>query len=391
MVEDEGTLLYQDEDNGEFVEAPDSSELVDNTTARITLELTAESDLVPEAEVTLKISGEAQEEIDGGTVTIRLPTLAVMSYSGDGAQLYMPTDSMIPAHASWELPSMSAGDTWEQTVTIPAAVAGYYSVAAVADTYGPESDLGSYLFDEVYTQAWLLMPWRNLNLAAERINSHFVYSRDRLNWEIDWKTDKTYYKYRLWWNKVVFGRNAYDDAWTAAHEYTHALHHKSLGHYWKTTNCDPHYINRASSYTCAFKEGLADYGGNVGAPDFPRRNWETFTTSSGLKPKMEGHVAALFHDLIDSENEERDSTTYSSWYVIRVFKSCEVKHRGWRKRNDVGDFVWCLENRVNSTLHRRHFPGTMVPRDARETAWEPSDWNANHIRSTWLLNLTRED
>ena len=537
---DDDRLLYEGDDeldNGEFIEAPDSGELIDNTTARITLEITAESDLVPNAEVTLKISGEAQEEIDGGTVTIRLPTMAAMDYAGEGAQLYLPTDSLIPAHASWELPFMSVGDTWEETVAVPASVAGYYSVAVVAETYGPESDLGPYLSDEVYTQAWLFisptdgqithmftdsifpedvrpvpgpwtmdqamvrrkakprpkvylsvvyydgrrgrerfepavdariwgryyqvgsprhkhtytvpedgiveftcpgsgwrikgkgylpetpliagedrfvwhwsaypsdcgdtitvrgsrlyyMPWRNLDLAAQTINSHFGYSRDRVNWKIDWGTERSSYKYFLWWNKIIFGKNSYDNAWVAAHEYTHALHHKSLGHYWKARNCSLHYISLPSSYTCAFKEGIADYGGNIGASDFPRRNWETFNTLSGLKPKIEGHVAALFHDLIDSENEEGDSTTYSSRYVIRVFKTCEVKHSGWRKRNDVGDFVWCLENRVNSTLHRRYFPGTMVPRGAKEKAWEPSDWDADHIRSTWLLNLKREE
>ena len=115
--------------------------------------------------------------------------------------------------------------------------------------------------------------------------------------------------------------------------------------------------------------------------------WEDFRTSSARKPEIEGHVAAVFHDLIDREDEEGDSTAYSSRYVIKVFKTCETKLRGWRKRNDVGDFVWCLENRVNRAVHRLRFPRTAVPWDAREKAREPAGWNNNHIRSTWLHNL----
>ena len=53
----------------------------------------------------------------------------------------------------------------------------------------------------------------------------------------------------------------------------------------------------------------------------------------------------------------------------------------------MSDFVWCLENRVNATVHRQHFPGINPPRYVSEEATEPSDWNADDIRSTWLLNL----
>ena len=32
---------------------------------------------------------------------------------------------------------------------------------------------------------------------------------------------------------------------------------------------------------------------------------------------------------------------------MRVFKTCRT---GGSKRDDTADFVWCMENRVNSTL-----------------------------------------
>ena len=162
-------------------------------------------------------------------------------------------------------------------------------------------------------------------------------------------------------------------------------------------------------------EGLAHYGSWVGAPHDFELLLETIpdTLSSGTptgtpKAKVEGHVAALFNDLIDAPIarpdtsntqdstflEPEDKTHYSARYVMKVFATCEVQNPrwwrwrgGWRKRDDVSDFVWCLENRVNDSIHEEIFPGIETPHDAREDATEPSDWNADSIRSTWLWNM----
>ena len=65
-------------------------------------------------------------------------------------------------------------------------------------------------------------------------------------------------------------------------------------------------------------------------------------------------------------------TQYSAHYVMKVFATCEVKIRrtlspfaDWQSRNDVSDFVWCLENRA-LILYRWH-PGTWPPRCFRWT------------------------
>ena len=121
-------------------------------------------------------------------------------------------------------------------------------------------------------------------------------------------------------------------------------------------------------------------------------------------PKTEAHIAALFNDLIDTvafgprgveRLEPEDKTTYPSHYVMKVFATCEVKYRqtgrpDWEKRNDVADFVWCLENRVDTTLHNSTFPGIDPPHDSREGAREPSDWHPDSIRSTWKHNMRVE-
>ena len=113
-------------------------------------------------------------------------------------------------------------------------------------------------------------------------------------------------------------------------------------------------------------------------------------------------MAALFHDLTDGPKysrlkpdsilEPKDKTSYSTSYVMGVFATCEVNilRRGddnWEDRNDVSDFVWCLENRIDTLDHTSVFPGIEIPHDVKETAREPSDWDADSIRSTWLWNL----
>ena len=81
-------------------EEPDSFELVDPTTPRTTVEITAESSLLPNSEVTLKVSGEAREEITSGTVILTLPTKAAMDYAGPGKPLYYPQGEEMPVTAS---------------------------------------------------------------------------------------------------------------------------------------------------------------------------------------------------------------------------------------------------------------------------------------------------
>ena len=106
-------------------------------------------------------------------------------------------------------------------------------------------------------------------------------------------------------------------------------------------------------------------------------------------------MGSLILDLIDEYDgtEATDSTSYAASYIANVFASCTVQldeGGGRDKRDDVTDFIWCLEGRVNKKLHEKHFPtGPAPPLNAKESATEPDDWNADHIRATWLLNVKR--
>ncbi len=106
----------------------------------------------------------------------------------------------------------------------------------------------------------------------------------------------------------------------------------------------------------------------------------------------EGSVAAMFHDLIDSANEDDDETTYGGSYVFRVFDTCRVTEiigvvPVTRDISEIHDMVWCLERTVEDDVHEDHFPNSRTPHSVSEGASEPSSWSASDIRSTWLQNL----
>ena len=150
---EDGSLYYTDGDT----EEPDSFEIVDPPGNRITLAITSASSLLPNSPVDLTITGVAEEAINGGEVTVTLPTKAAMDHAGVGKPLYYPQDQQIPPAASYQLPAMAEGDSWEETVTIPAAVEGYYQVVVDAHAYGPEGGIGSYLSDYTHAQAWIFV------------------------------------------------------------------------------------------------------------------------------------------------------------------------------------------------------------------------------------------
>ena len=93
-------------------------------------------------------------------------------------------------------------------------------------------------------------------------------------------------------------------------------------------------------------------------------------------------MAALFHDLIDENNEGNDKVSLDPKKVMTLFKTCRNSDG---KRNDTADFVWCLENRVDTMVHRIRFPGLNAPRNPSST--RPSGWNADDIRKTWIQNV----
>lgn len=271
---------------------------------------------------------------------------------------------------------------WQGGTNLPASA---YAQSPVASSYwdAEPDDCGDTV--QVNVPRALYLSWKYLNEVIPLINSHFAFSRSPVRWRVDLTESRAFFSPQT--NTIVLGR-IYSDKWIVAHEYGHALHHASLGGLWTAHNCEDHIINVASSYTCAFQEGLADYAGSVGAPRESTLfggDYETFSVTA-RRAETEGSVAALLRDLIDATNESSDRTTYPARYVFTVFKTCVS---GGAERNDVTDFVWCLENRVDATVHRAHFPTRHLPSSVSERATEPSSWNADNIRSTWIKNVGR--
>lgn len=115
-----------------------------------------------------------------------------------------------------------------------------------------------------------------------------------------------------------------------------------------------------------------------------RGNGRAQVIPPAFQARSKATIAALFTDLIDSADEGDDRTNYPAHYVSEVLRTCRVDGS---KRNDVSDFVWCLENRVSDVVHNSNFPGIDAPDNATEGASEPSDWDADDIRRTWIQSV----
>lgn len=234
------------------------------------------------------------------------------------------------------------------------------------------------------SNSYIFIPWRNLNEVIPAMERYFGQYRSAIAWETVFTDEpNTFY----WPNsdRITFDYNYYNNKWVAAHEFGHALHHEALGGITNSGSCQGHQISQPFSYDCAFSEGFADYAADAALGNQSR--WERgYSAPSGRDAaEIEGNVAALLNDLIDSTNDGNDSTSYPAYYVVRVFETCRADGR---LRDDVTDFVWCLERRVNASVHNQSFPrGPNAPSRVTESASEPSGWSASDIRQTWLQNV----
>ena len=247
-----------------------------------------------------------------------------------------------------------------------------------------QSDCGD-MFLMTVSDKWY-MPWSNLKVAIPRVDNHLSRSRSRVNYKYSSSSGGGGYSRGT--DRITFYRGGYFSLRVAGHEYGHALKNETLGGTWNASRCTARYRSSPkaeTSYECAFKEGFADYAGSVAHGD--DWQWEDFPDSitSGTPGKIEGSVAALFYDLMDSANEGDDETAYSAWDVTEAFRTCRVNRNS--RRNNVSHFVWCLEDRVDATVHRDNFPGLSVPYNPR--GYRRSSWDADDIRSTWLQNVGR--
>lgn len=283
----------------------------------------------------------------------------------------------------------NADENWAGHVTLPSTnlVAGGHFAAY---WQASSADCGDTI--QVSGSRHQYKIWDNLKKSVAALNPHFGVSRPLVRWVYTENQEGAHYDGGSI-DRITFGTVSYEKLWSAAHEYMHALHEKSLGGLWSTENCNPHSVWVRSSYTCAFSEGFADYGGYYVDPDDTRtgnlQDHDVVDPPNGDPAEVEGNVAMLLLDLIDSDSESGDETSYSPYYIVGVFKSCEVKLKKfgipyWDDRDDVSDYVWCLENQVVKSVHDQEFPaGPNAPDDAKETASEPSDWDAADIRTTW--------
>ena len=58
-----------------------------------------------------------------------------------------------------------------------------------------------------------------------------------------------------------------------------------------------------------------------------------------------------------------------------------------RSKADVSDFIWCLEEAVDTEEHEQDFGAIPTSTDVRDWAIEPGEHDDEDIRRTWKQNL----
>ncbi len=287
----------------------------------------------------------------------------------------------VPAGGVVRVPCPGTGEYIRGSGLVP-TTAEVYAQKNIVNFYLGRGDCGE--IQQISARHSVYIPWRNLDSVIPLIENHFDQYRERIAFEVDFNMATARYYGSS--DRITFGSGDYQSVWVAAHEFGHGFHHKALGGLWTTQNCSSHDIDQGSSYTCALSEGFADYAANVGRGDPQHWEYKHYTDSGYDDAEIEGNIAALLHDLIDSNADSSDRTSYPADYIADVFETCRA---GGRKRNDVTDLVWCLENRVNEDVHDSGFPrGPDAPPSASESATEPGTWNVAHIRAVWWKNVT---
>lgn len=234
----------------------------------------------------------------------------------------------------------------------------------------------------IVLSSYIYYPWMNLIDAVPDIESHFQQWRGPVKWTFVHQDSATVYWKSA--DRIQFGMTWATLRFAAAHEFGHAFHHHALGGI-KDADCSDHQIDKGSSYRCAFSEGFADYAGYLGSPYSHYWENKSYYDSPHDRGEIEGNFAALIHDIIDSSNEAADETTYPASYVADVIETCTADGADG---DDVSDFVWCLENRIDDNKHTDSFSREGLPPDeVSEDATEPSGWDADHIRTTWVKNV----
>ncbi|MDE0124672.1 MAG: hypothetical protein OXN97_08870 [Bryobacterales bacterium] len=186
-------------------------------------------------------------------------------YYADGAELWVTYYDESDDEAVYEVTRSIGSDG---LAVVPCPASDEYAVAAgvVTDTYywdGTETLGSTVVWDSdcgdtvpISVNSYAYIGWKNLNSAAKNIKDHFVQIRSAVDWYLVHDSSGTVYLP----SKDAISL-AYDYAkswWVAAHEYGHAYHHRALGgiHSSVPGNCRRHDIDEASSWECAYAEGL---------------------------------------------------------------------------------------------------------------------------------------
>ena len=185
-----------------------------------------------------------------------------------------------------------------------------------------------------YYDAAVMYDWMYQNSGTSTTGCWNPYGSSCRQLVVRWQNDHTGGSY---WNSsgVYLGAGAPDSEDVPIHEYNHELMYDLYGSTFPaTTNCNPHYLFGASSTTCAWTEGYADwavtsvwnntiYTYSPGVTDDFNRTWN----GGDAGDQVEGRVVQALDSLNDGVKYPFDNisgpgyrTAVNFWTVMRTYK-----------------------------------------------------------------------
>ncbi len=205
------------------------------------------------------------------------------------------------------------------------------------------------------------------------------------------------------------------------HEYGYGFHYVAIEP-WANACSGEHFIGVASSLSCAFVEGFADFfSAWVAGSGLTSGQGITYTDHQaevnverafGDGSIIEGAVAGFLYDLVDGpadpngpQNEsgtDDDQVTWPGSLIVQAFQNCSLRDAStgiWHAILDgIDQVIYCLDTpdvsppfdpqtAINPATSQRYFVTGRLYDLISVSLFLPPTWDKTRFRQLWLFNL----
>ncbi len=199
-----------------------------------------------------------------------------------------------------------------------------------------------------------------------------------------------------------------DGTFVTMHEYGHAYMWVAIEKpYYYTCGTTEHPISNATTLSCAYVEGFADFYATWLAGDvltnttYTDHRFETQTDYVGKDGAIvEASVAGFFYDLVDGpnepdgadnrplENESWDTAIYPASFIANTMRACVLTDAyTWQLLDGVDQLIYCLQNSPAEYSAAGRGASWRRYNTVARNATAPAGFSATTVRTLWRRNL----